>query len=63
MASTKGSHTTPPGLNVMVALLILAALFVAFGCWFDDEVHRHTERQGAAYHTLVNPGSNATSLG
>jgi hypothetical protein len=58
MASTKESHTTPPGLNLMAILLVLAVLAVAFGCWFDDEIHRHTERRGAAYHGLPGAASN-----
>ncbi|MCV7401395.1 hypothetical protein H7K24_14675 [Mycobacterium fragae] len=58
MASTKESHTTPPGLNVMAILLVLAVLAVAFGCWVDDEIRRHAERHGAPYHGLPGAASN-----
>lgn len=63
MIPTKQPHTTPLGLNVMALLLVLAALVVAFGCWFDDEIHRHTERSGAAYHGLSGVADTGHALG
>lgn len=63
MIPTRQPHTTPLGLNVMAILLMLAALVVAFGCWFDEEIHRHTERNGAAYHGLLGAAAPGHSLG
>ncbi|MGH3848702.1 MAG: hypothetical protein ACRDRT_03185 [Pseudonocardiaceae bacterium] len=48
---------------MMALLVILAILAVAFGCWFDDEIHRHTERDGGAYHGLPADADIGHSLG
>ncbi|OBI51173.1 hypothetical protein A5707_14080 [Mycobacterium kyorinense] len=62
MIPTRQPHTTPLGLNVMALLLMLAALVVALGCWFDDAVHRHAERD-AAYHGLLGVATPGHALG